>query len=101
MPVTHGSASKSSDLEVPFTWTPPAPRELDAAETAEGSVLSIALRRARDEHRNPRPVQAGFDNKVALDDEPSEETPPGSALGHAGAGPRRPRHLVPGFDNRS
>ncbi|QKW38926.1 hypothetical protein HUT06_36925 [Actinomadura sp. NAK00032] len=64
MRVTHGRASESGGLAGPF-WTPPTRRELDASAASEGTVLSSAVQRVRDELDDPRPVRAGFDNRLA------------------------------------
>ncbi|NKZ06244.1 hypothetical protein [Actinomadura latina] len=64
MPVTHGSASETSDLTGSFSWTRLTPRELDVFELPAGTVLNEAVDRARTEHDDPHPVGAGFDNRV-------------------------------------
>jgi hypothetical protein len=65
VPDTHGSTSESSDPMDPFPLPLLAHHRLDASALREGTVLSSAMRRVREELRTPQRAWAGFDNKLS------------------------------------
>lgn len=64
MPNEHGSAAQSSDLAAPSIPAPPTVPELAVSRAPEGTVLSHALQRVRDELRDLGSIGAGFDNRL-------------------------------------
>jgi hypothetical protein len=64
---TQANASKPEIHTAPFIGSPPALSELDAANLPAGTVLGIAVPAAANQRRDPRPVTAGFDNRLLTD----------------------------------